>query len=268
MVEYFDKRITFLDNKPNIAMVQNFVCTKDIRLDLIRDTIPKYAEIFDKGPLKVNWYINLNQEKWVDEIYDIYKSSIKEENLNFYNNLEKDWGLVTYSMIKDLKEPYLMYVSEDFPCFTMQEDKDKYVKWLEGQHFWSGQKDFGMNLKDWNDFVSDAILDRELDYINLTKINKIGKVTTTEPAIKYCLGVSAPTFKNCIALESVNELGLSKNISENKNSFQAIINTYNATEAIAGKLKGKMILTIIPNQFCPSIMPASSSSFGILLKYP
>ena len=100
------------------------------------------------------------------------------------------------------------------------------------------------------------------------KINKIGKVTTTEPAIKYCLGVSAPTFKNCIALDNVNELGLSKNISENKNSFQAIINTYNATDAIAGKLKGKMILTIIPNQFCPSIIPASSSSFGILLKYP
>ena len=55
---------------------------------------------------------------------------------------------------------------------------------------------------------------------------------------------------------------------ENKNSFQAIINTYNDTEAIAGKLRGIIILIIIPNQFCPSISPASSISLGMLLKYP
>ena len=173
MKDYFDKEVNFLDNKPNIAMVQNFVCTKDIRLDLIRDVVPKYAELFDNGPLKVNWYINLNQEKWVDEIYDIYKSSIKEENLIFYNNLEKDWGLVTYAMIKDLKEPYLMYLSEDFPCFTVKEDKDKYLQWVDKQ-VWSGQMDWGMNQQDWNNFVSEAILERKLDFVNLTKINKYG----------------------------------------------------------------------------------------------
>ena len=53
----------------------------------------------------------------------------------------------------------------------------------------------------------------------------MGKVTTTEPAIKYCLGVSASPLKYCIALDNVKEFGLSKNINENKNSFQAIINT-------------------------------------------
>ena len=97
------------------------------------------------------------------------------------------------------------------------------------------------------------------------KIKSIGKVTTTDPAIRYCRGVSASPVKWFIALDNVNVFGLSKNIRENKNSFQAIINTYNDTEAIAGKLRGIIILIIIPNQFCPSIRPASSISFGMLL---
>ena len=69
-------------------------------------------------------------------------------------------------------------------------------------------------------------------------------MTITDPAIKYCLGVSASPLRYCIALDNVNELGLSKNIKENKNSFQAIINTYNATDEIAGILKGIMIFVI------------------------
>jgi hypothetical protein len=47
----------------------------------------------------------------------------------------------------------------------------------------------------------------------------------------------------------VNVFGRSKNINENKNSFQAIINTYKATDDIAGKLSGSIILKIIPSQF-------------------
>ena len=76
-------------------------------------------------------------------------------------------------------------------------------------------------------------------------MNNTGSVTTTDPPIKYCLGVSASPLKYWIALDKVNELGLSKNIKENKNSFHAIIKTYKATEAIAGKLKGIIILIII-----------------------
>jgi hypothetical protein len=64
----------------------------------------------------------------------------------------------------------------------------------------------------------------------------------------------------------VKELGLSKNIKENKNSFQAIINTYNATDEIAGILKGIIIFVIIPNQLNLSNIAASSNSLGMLLK--
>ena len=78
-------------------------------------------------------------------------------------------------------------------------------------------------------------------------MKRTGNVTITEPAIKYCLGVSASPLKYCIALDSVKEFGLSRNIKENKNSFHAIINTYKATEEIAGILSGIIILVIITN---------------------
>lgn len=197
MTDYFDKEIKFLDNQPNIALFMNFVCTREKRLDLIKDVIPKYAELFDNGPLKVKWYVNLNQNKWLDEIHNIFKSSIKEENLVFYNNLEKDWGMVTYAMVKDLKEPYILCLAEDFPCFTYEE-KEKYFKWLDGQHFFSGQKDFGMNQQDWNNIVNDVIIHRQLDFVNFTKINKYGtkKFSGYKEESKYCYfydGKGSPT---------------------------------------------------------------------------
>ena len=71
-----------------------------------------------------------------------------------------------------------------------------------------------------------------------------------------------------MALERVKELGLSRNIKENKNSFQAIINTYKATEEIAGILNGIIILEIIPNQLSLSNIAASSNYLGMLLNYP
>ena len=57
------------------------------------------------------------------------------------------------------------------------------------------------------------------------KIKSTGKVTITEPAIKYCRGVSASPLRYWIARDKVNDFGLSKNIKEKRNSFQAIIKT-------------------------------------------
>ena len=56
-------------------------------------------------------------------------------------------------------------------------------------------------------------------------MNRTGKVTITDPAIKYCRGVSASPLRYWIALDKVKDLGLSKNIKEKRNSFQAIIKT-------------------------------------------
>ena len=48
-----------------------------------------------------------------------------------------------------------------------------------------------------------------------------------------------------MALDKVKDLGLSKNIKEKRNSFHAIIKTYKATDAIAGKLNGIIIFKLI-----------------------
>ena len=120
----------------------------------------------------------------------------------------------------------------------------------------------GSQIFDLNDFKESAKYIKKL----AQEINNTGIVTTTDPAIRYCLGVSASPLRYCIALDKVNEFGLSKNINENKNSFHAIIKTYKATEEIAGILNGKIIFIIMPNQFNLSMIAASSSSLGILLK--
>ena len=52
-------------------------------------------------------------------------------------------------------------------------------------------------------------------------------------------------FKETIPLDNVNKLVSSRNINANKNSFQAIIKTYNATLTIAGLDKGIAIFRII-----------------------
>ena len=44
------------------------------------------------------------------------------------------------------------------------------------------------------------------------------------------------------------------------------MNTYKATEAMAGSLSGSVILQMTPKRLHPSILPASSSSVGRVLK--
>ena len=71
-----------------------------------------------------------------------------------------------------------------------------------------------------------------------------GIVAITAPAIRCCCGISEE-FKDMIPLDNVNILGSSKNMNAIKNSFQAIMNTYNPTLTIAGLDKGIAIFKII-----------------------
>ena len=69
-------------------------------------------------------------------------------------------------------------------------------------------------------------------------------VAITAPAIKCCCGTSEE-FNETIPLDNVNKFVLSKNMKAKRNSFHAIINTYNATLTIAGFDKGIAIFNII-----------------------
>ena len=91
-----------------ISVVQNFICTKEKRLNVIRNEVPNMGKVFKD----YEFLINYNTKHYLDEVYEIYRKGI--DNLNFYNNLEYNWGLITLSLIEEVKTPYTMILCEDF----------------------------------------------------------------------------------------------------------------------------------------------------------
>ena len=87
-------------------------------------------------------------------------------------------------------------------------------------------------------------------------MNSTGTVATTAAAIRCCLGTSVES-NDTIPLDNVKILISSKNMNANKNSFHAIINTYKATDAIAGTDNGIEIFRIICHLVSQYINPAS-----------
>ena len=91
-----------------ISFIQNFICTKEARLKVISDNLPKISEVFKDS----QFYINYNTKTNLDKVYKLYKDNIK--NLNFYNNLEKNWGEVTLALTNEVKTPYIVTHCEDY----------------------------------------------------------------------------------------------------------------------------------------------------------
>tara|TARA_R110001592_G_scaffold314659_1_gene590369 strand:+ start:12077 stop:12769 length:693 start_codon:yes stop_codon:yes gene_type:complete len=90
-----------------ITVIQNFICTFNERRDVLLNNLPKLGETFRDIPFIVNFNDTIN----LDIIHDSYKKNIKK--LDFYNNLEKNWALVTLSLLEEVKTPYVLYLCED-----------------------------------------------------------------------------------------------------------------------------------------------------------
>ena len=69
--------------------------------------MPLIGEIFKDN----DFYINYNSSKNLERVHEIFKNNVKK--LNFYNNLEKDWGMITLSLIQEVKTPYVLIYCED-----------------------------------------------------------------------------------------------------------------------------------------------------------
>ena len=108
-----------------ISVIQNFICTKEKRLNVIRNEVPNMGKIFKD----YEFFINYNTKHYFDEVYEIYRKGI--DNLNFYNNLEYNWGLVTLSLIEEVKTPYTMILCEDY------EYRIDYDNWKNAPAIWS-----------------------------------------------------------------------------------------------------------------------------------
>ena len=91
-----------------ISVVQNFICTKEKRLNILQEEVPNMAKVFKD----CDFYINYGTIENLFEVARVYEDNV--ERLNFYNNLDPNWGLVTLSLIEEIKTPYILILCEDF----------------------------------------------------------------------------------------------------------------------------------------------------------
>ena len=102
-----------------VSIIQNFICTQPKRLELIQKEVPNMAKIFGD----YEFFINYNSTQYFNEVYDVYKNNVPK--LNFYNNLDKNWGAITLSLLQEITTPYIIILCEDF------EYRIDYKEWKE-----------------------------------------------------------------------------------------------------------------------------------------
>ena len=91
-----------------ISIVQNFICTKPARLEVVLRNTKKLGKTFSD----CDFYINYNSDNdYFEPIKNSYLENI--DNINFYNNLERDWAAVTLSILNEVDTEFTMYICED-----------------------------------------------------------------------------------------------------------------------------------------------------------
>ena len=101
--------------KDHITIIQNFVCTNKARLDMLLGQIPDMAKAFGDAKFIVNY----NTEKNLEIIKKCYKDNIK--NLEFHNDLTKDWGKTMLNLLKSCETERVAYFCEDFEYLNKHE---------------------------------------------------------------------------------------------------------------------------------------------------
>mgnify|MGYP001158769520 FL=1 len=102
--------------KNKISILQNFIVTKEERLNTLKETLPPIANYFSD----IKFYVNYNSKFNFEEVYSLYKNNIND--LNFYNDLTMDWGKVVQSMLLEIETDYVFVLPEDFILFNKDTD--------------------------------------------------------------------------------------------------------------------------------------------------
>ena len=126
-----------------ISVVQNFIATIPERLELVQRNTPIVGEVWKD----YEFFVNYNTEENFNKVHKIYKESIN--NLNFYKNLERDWALVTLALVDQVKTSHVIFINED--------------------------QEFFMNKEEWDNIITEAIIENDVDYILMNKIDKYNK---------------------------------------------------------------------------------------------
>ena len=123
-----------------ISVVQNFVCRKPDRLEVINRNTPKLADTLGDYEFFVNFNDSINYK----EVANAYFDNIPK--LNFYNDLKKDWASVALALMENVDTFYVMYLCEDY--------------------------EVNMTKQSFKDILEEAYNTENVDYILLGKIGK------------------------------------------------------------------------------------------------
>ena len=64
-----------------ISLFQNFICTKEFRLNLLKKVLPVWADVINPYPVIINYDTDI----YADEVRSLYEKYI--ENLHFQQDL-------------------------------------------------------------------------------------------------------------------------------------------------------------------------------------
>ena len=126
-----------------ISVVQNFICTIPERLEILKENLPKVGHIWGD----YEFFVNFNDTVNLDEVHSLYKEHIPK--LNFYNSLEKDWAAMMLSLLNEVNTPYSVNINED--------------------------QQFLLSKEDWDNLVKETIVENEVDFILINKMDKYNK---------------------------------------------------------------------------------------------
>lgn len=112
-------------NNYEISFIQNFICTHEDRLGVIKENIPHFAKIINPYPV----FVNYDSDKNYEEIKELYENHI--ENLHFQKELNKDWAEVTNNLLEMTDSQYISYLTEDIFFHSDFNKKDFQKLFLE-----------------------------------------------------------------------------------------------------------------------------------------
>ena len=106
----------FLNHK--VSLVMNFICTREKRLNGIRNNVPAISKYLGHYPVLVNY----NNKDFLPDVSSLFKNS-GIQNLHFQNDLDKNWAKVTLDLISMTDSPYILYLTDDMLPSSHLKDK-------------------------------------------------------------------------------------------------------------------------------------------------
>jgi len=115
---------SFNNEGHEISILQNFICTKKERLEMIKENLPNFAKVMNPFPVIVNYDTDI----FAEEVYRVYNRHI--ENLHFRQNLGRDWGTTIQESLSYTNSPYIMYLCEDI-IFNPELTREQFLRIFE-----------------------------------------------------------------------------------------------------------------------------------------